>query len=89
MVTMLWKLLEDLVLTIKGNAERIYPVKTVSRVWKVWQALYKSFKYLLGVVIETRDAKMAKYNAMLYEERILHEKQKIAEVRYKAKRKFY
>lgn len=76
-------------LIIEGNAERIYPVKTVSKIGRVWQALYKSFKYLLDIVIETRDAKMAKYNAMLYEERILYEKQKIAEARYKAKRKFY
>lgn len=76
-------------LTIEGKANRVYEIKKVS-VWGLpWRVLYKSVKYILGLLIETRDAKMAKYNSMLYEERVMAEIAKVDQAKYEAKRKFY
>ena len=76
-------------LTIEGKASRVYEVKKVS-VWGLpWRFLYKSVKYILGLLIETRDAKIAKYNSLLYEERVMAEIAKIDQAKYEAKRKFY
>ena len=42
-------------ITIEGKAERFYEVKKVS-VWSLpWRVVYKSVKYILGLIIETRE----------------------------------
>ncbi len=75
-------------LTINGESSRVYEVKKVS-VWGLpWRVLYNSVKYILGLIIETRSAKIAKYNSLLYEERVVAEIEKIDRAKYEAKRNF-